>query len=84
MLTDYNEALDIIHEMTPKDHADIELDDPERVPEFKQPFKRDQHLTEAALFKAKVLAVLRDELDGDSPSDAVVSELIRRVEGITP
>lgn len=60
--------------------ADIEHDDPAQAPTF----KRDQHLTPAALFKAKVLAVLNDELDGDSPSDRVVSELIRRVEAIAP
>ena len=60
--------------------ADMEHDDPEQAPAF----KRDQQLTDAALFKAKVLAVLNDELDGDSPSDRVVSELIRRVEAIAP
>ena len=61
--------------------ADIETGRDEPEP---HQFKRDQQLTPAALFKAKVLAVLRDEIDGDSPSDHVVSELIRRVEGITP
>jgi hypothetical protein len=37
--------------------ADMEHDDPEQAPAF----KRDQQLTDAALFKAKVLAVLDDE-----------------------
>ena len=38
--------------------ADMEHDDPEQAPAF----KRDQQLTDAALFKAKVLAVLRSDL----------------------
>lgn len=47
--------------------ADWELDDPDRAPEFKQPFRRDQNLkptfTDAMLFKQKVLAVLAHEIE---------------------
>lgn len=75
MLTDYNESQDTLSEMRKsvdaddgasniwdtgrflKLSADMEHDDPEQAPAF----KRDQQLTPAALFKAKVLAVLDHE-----------------------
>lgn len=48
-------------------------------------FKRDTHLAPAALFKAKVLALLHGEIDGDSPHwDNCISEMIRKIEGIRP
>lgn len=60
--------------------ADLEHDDPAQATTF----RRDQHLTPAALFKAKVLAVLRDEIDGDGPLDSALSDIIRRIEAIQP
>lgn len=60
--------------------ADLEHDDPAQATTF----RRDQHLTPAALFKAKVLAVLHDEIDGDGPFDSVLSDIIRRIEAIQP
>ena len=67
--------------------ADWEHDDPELVPEIKQPFKRFQRLTDAALFKAKVLAVLDGEMRAHW-RNASVSEAMTaaasRIEAIEP
>jgi len=73
--------------------ADLEHDDPAQATTF----RRDQHLTPAALFKAKVLAVLNDERRQwtnavkDSIDAAIVKAIIaatdksiRRIEAIQP
>jgi len=65
--------------------ADMEHDDPEQAPAF----KRDQQLTDAALFKAKVLALLNKEFDGGRSEDSqahdyYIGQLIRRIEAIQP
>lgn len=67
---------------------DWEHDDPAQAPSF----KRDQQLTPAALFKAKVLAVLRNDLRlvNEMPSEysigasAALLAAIGAVEGIAP
>lgn len=61
--------------------ADWESDDPEQAPEF----KRDQHLTPQALFKAKVLAVLLSQLSqaqDDPRAFIVINRIMNRIEAI--
>lgn len=91
MLTDYNEALDTLAEMNKgrdpdeisslfdpvrfiKAMADIETGKDEPEP---HQFKRDQHLTPAALFKARVIAMLEDEADVDSDALRTRESVIR-------
>lgn len=53
--------------------ADMEHDDPEQAPAF----KRDQQLTDAALFKAKVMAVI--SRDANAAQNIFVKDKLNRL-----